>query len=280
MRTKDPDFILGPAFGEGAALTKVGADILVSPVDPIVGAIGNIGWLAVHVACNDIAVGGLSRPLVAVTALGTASGRKPVRSGGAGTGERLLVTKGVALERTAILAQDFADVGRKLGLTENEIKRGRRVLDQVIVVREALILASHSATAMHDVTRGGLLEALLEIALLSKVAIEVEFSRLPIPAIVSRFAEVFDFDPLRMISSGTLAATISSDRMEEVSHALARATIPFAFIGQLVEGNGVHVMRDGNDPHYSEIRGEEDEPARMWAVYPRGQNEDMRMEGT
>ena len=51
----DRDLILGAAFGEDVALTRVGGDILASHVDPIVGAIGDIGWLAVHVACNDIA---------------------------------------------------------------------------------------------------------------------------------------------------------------------------------------------------------------------------------
>ena len=56
--TNDPDVILGAAFGEDVALTRIGDDILVSHVDPIIGAIGNIGWLAVHVACNDIATSG------------------------------------------------------------------------------------------------------------------------------------------------------------------------------------------------------------------------------
>ena len=57
--TDDPDVILGAAFGEDVALTRVGDDVLVSHVDPIVGAVGKIGWLAVHVACNDIAASGI-----------------------------------------------------------------------------------------------------------------------------------------------------------------------------------------------------------------------------
>jgi hypothetical protein len=57
----------------------------------------------------------LSRPLVAVTALGTASGREPVRTGGARVGDHVLVTKGIALEGTAILAHDFADVALEWG---------------------------------------------------------------------------------------------------------------------------------------------------------------------
>ena len=53
---------------------------------------------------------GLLRPLVAVTAMGKAEGRKPVLTGGAKVGDHVLITKGIALEGTAILAQDFADV--------------------------------------------------------------------------------------------------------------------------------------------------------------------------
>jgi hydrogenase expression/formation protein HypE len=212
---------------------------------------------------------GLSRPLVAVTALGTASGREPVLTRGARVGDQVLVTKGIALEGTAILAQDFADVGRTLGLSEEELEEARRVMAGVSVIPEALVLASKGVTAMHDVTRGGILETLLEIAYLSEVGIEVEFSRLPIPSVVSRFAQAFRFDPLRMISSGTLAVTVPPERAEDVSKALEELATPFAFAGRVTEGGGVRVLRDGQSMHYAEIRCEEDELARMWTLYPR-----------
>ena len=59
VKADDPDILLGAAFGEDVALTRIGDDILVSHLDPIVGAIGDIGWLAVHVACNDVATAGI-----------------------------------------------------------------------------------------------------------------------------------------------------------------------------------------------------------------------------
>ena len=40
------DVIFGSAFGEDEALTRVRSDILVSHVDPVVGAFRNIIWLA------------------------------------------------------------------------------------------------------------------------------------------------------------------------------------------------------------------------------------------
>lgn len=315
----DPDVILGAAFGEDVALTRVGGDILISHVDPIVGAIGNIGWLAVHVACNDIATTGISprwilplvlvprpddeklleqimrdadraareigvsiigghtgysaslaRPLVAVTALGTAGGRQPLRTGGGRVGDHVLVTKGIAIEGTAILAQDFADVARDLGLTEPDLTEAGHLMGQISVVKEAMAIARQGATSMHDVTRGGLLETLLEMASLSGVAIEVDASRLPIPAVVARFAERFRFDPLWMISSGTLVATVPAGRVAEVSRVLEQERrVPFAFVGRVAEGSGVHVRRDGEVQHFGDIRCEQEELARMWRLYPR-----------
>jgi hydrogenase expression/formation protein HypE len=313
------DIILGASFGEDVALTRIGDDLLASHVDPIVGAIGNIGWLAVHVACNDIAASGIlprwvlmlvlvprkedeqllrqimgdasqaageigvsiigghagysagiTRPVVAVTALGAAAGRRPVLTGGARPGDRVLVTRGIALEGTAILAEDFADVARQKGLTAADLAEAAGLVKQVSVVREALAMADQGVTAMHDVTRGGLLETLLEIAHASNVAIELEFERLPVPPVVSRFAEAFDFNPLQMISSGTLAATVPPERVADVQQALStKAQVPFAFAGRVVEGSGVTVIRDGRELCHPQVRCEDDELARLWALYPR-----------
>ncbi len=315
---RDADILLGSAFGEDVALSRVGGDILVSHVDPIVGAIGNIGWLAVHVSCNDIATSGvkprwllllvlvpsvddvdlvgrimqdascaaeelgasiigghtgyssgISRPLVAVTALATLGGRQPVLSRGAHPGDQILVTKGIALEGTAILAQDFADVATSLGLKDQDLSEALHLLSGISVVPEALALAELGATSMHDVTRGGLLETLLEVAHLSNVGIEVDFSKILIPAVVSRFASAFHFDPLKMISSGTLVATLPGDKLQAAVHALAALGVPAAGIGRITLGNGVDLLRGGERVVYREIHCEDDELARMWELYPR-----------
>jgi hydrogenase expression/formation protein HypE len=245
-----PDVILGAVFGEDVALTRINDGILVSHLDPIVGAVKNIGWLAVHVACNDIATSGapprwilllvlvpkkedeqllveimcdveraaretgvtiigghtgyssnLSRPLVAVTALGTISGRTPVCTKGAQIGDHIFVTKGIALEGTAILAYDFAHVAWRLGLSEGELMEARQLMTRV------------------------------------------------------------------SISSGTLVATIPPEHVESASQSLLEKGIPFADIGQVIEDNGVKILKDGEFTHYQEIRCEADELARMWELY-------------
>jgi hydrogenase maturation factor len=97
----------------------------------------------------------------------------------------------------------------------------------------------------------------------------VDAGLLPISPVVSRFAKAFQFDPLWMISSGTLAATVPARQVAEVSRVLTETGMPFAFVGRIIEGAGVHVRRNGEIKHYREIRCEEDELARMWRLYPR-----------
>lgn len=320
LHADDADIILGSEFGEDVALTRVGGDVLVSHVDPIVGAIGNIGWLAVHVACNDIAVSGvpprwilvlvlvpreedetlleqimsdvaraareirvsiigghtgyssgLSRPLVAVTALGTASGRKPVRTAGARPGDQVLVTKGIALEGTAILAVDFADQARSLGLTEQDLAQARRLADEISILPEALAIADGGATAMHDATRGGVLEALREVAHRSHVGMEIDAGRIPERPIVSRFAQAFHFDPLRMLSSGTLVATVPPAKAQQVLRSLEPLGVACGIVGQVTPGEGVEVSREGRNEKHSGIQCEDDELARLWALRSPGQ---------
>lgn len=319
IRTHDPDVILGVVFGEDVALTRIEDGMLVSHVDPIVGAVKDIGWLAVHVACNDIATSGtpprwilllvlvphiedeqlleeimrdasraadeigvtiigghtgyssnLSRPLVAVTALGTITNQNPVLTKGARVGDHIFITKGIALEGTAILANDFSNIARQMGVSDQELTQARALMKGISIIPEALILAQQSATAMHDVTRGGLLETLLEMAKLSGVGIKVDANHIPLLPVVSRFSKAFQFDPLKMISSGTLVATIPTERVKAAQRSLDEKGIVYADIGEIVEGKGMQIIQNGQAKLYQEIHCEEDELARMWEIYPQG----------
>lgn len=55
----DPSVLVGPAVGEDAAIIDVGGGLaLVVHSDAISGASGLLGWLAVHIVANDVAVRG------------------------------------------------------------------------------------------------------------------------------------------------------------------------------------------------------------------------------
>jgi hydrogenase maturation factor len=58
---RDPRVIMGPRVGEDAAVLDIGDRYLVAKVDPITFVAEEIGWYAVHVNANDLAVRG-ARP--------------------------------------------------------------------------------------------------------------------------------------------------------------------------------------------------------------------------
>ena len=194
-------------------------------------------------------------------------GRKPVLTKGARPGDHILMTKGIALEGTAILAYDFSQTAMRLGLKDNDINEAKKLMKQVSVIPEAMIFGQQGATAMHDVTRGGILETLMEMASLADVGLEIDYGCMPQPKVAARFAEAFDFDPLKMISSGTLVASVPEDKLMGVKRALDQAGIVWADIGKVTSEKGVRIKFDSGVTKYQEVHPEEDELARMWTRY-------------
>jgi hydrogenase expression/formation protein HypE len=56
-----------------------------------------------------------------------------------------------------------------------------------------------------------------------------------------------------------------------VTDTLTKMGIPCADVGRMMDGVGVCLLGKKETLHYSEIRCEEDELFRMWALYPRHQ---------
>lgn len=59
IKYKRPEVITRPGIGEDCAVVDFGAYECVLSTDPITGAVGEIGRLAVHISCNDIASNGI-----------------------------------------------------------------------------------------------------------------------------------------------------------------------------------------------------------------------------
>lgn len=52
------DVLVHAALGEDSAVIDFGDSVCVVSTDPITGAAANMGWLAVHISCNDVAANG------------------------------------------------------------------------------------------------------------------------------------------------------------------------------------------------------------------------------
>jgi len=314
LGSPDPSVLVGPAYGEDSAIIDLGAFVLVAHSDPITEAVGRIGWLAVHVACNDVAVRGarprwllpvlllpegcpeatldaitaqideaarevgaaivgghterapgLNRPIISMTALGLAPRDKFVVTGGARPGDVVLMTKGAAIEGTAILATDFLEELRKAGLPEGLLERARGFMAEVSVVGEALALAEVGVNSMHDPTEGGLLGGLAEVAYASGCLIEVWEEKVLVRPETEAICKALKVDPLRLIGSGCLVATLPPDRLDEAEKALRSLGVSWAIIGHVREGRAGLLLHRTNGQ--VELIGQfvPEELARLWA---------------
>src|SRR5206468_8169450 len=116
--------------------------------------------------------GGLDRTIVIVTGLGRAEKNRVLRSGGARPGDALLMTKGAGVEGTAILARALED-RLTAALGAKPVTAARTFREQISVLPEARAAARAGASAMHDVTEGGVLGAAYEMAAASGIGIRV-----------------------------------------------------------------------------------------------------------
>ncbi len=99
---------------------------------------------------------------------------------------------------------------------------------------------------MHDATECGIWGALFEIARASGKGLVVEKNRIVTQEAVLRTCEVFDIDPYKSISEGTLVAAVKPDRASDILGALDGAGIPASVVGELTEpGSGVVVIDEG-----------------------------------
>lgn len=176
---------------------------------------------------------GLSRPILCATMIGEVDREKLVSPQGANPGDRVLLTKGVPIEATALLAREFPDrLSAVLSPAELEQARDYLYDPGISVLRDAGIAqGSGRVTAMHDPTEGGLAGALWELADASGRSLSIDRSAVPIPPLAGRICRALSLDPLATIASGALLLTVSPEDSAPIRAALQQAGIACAEIG-------------------------------------------------
>jgi hydrogenase expression/formation protein HypE len=180
-------------------------------------------------------------------------------------GDRVLVTKGAAIEATALFAATYGD--RLAGaLGAPVVEAARELLGAMTVVPEARAAAAYGVrdagvTTMHDATEGGVLGGLLEVAEASDVGMVVDLSRVPVRPEVAAVCEVTGMDPYSAISEGTLLLTARPEHAAGVLTALGDAGVDAAEVGEVlprtsgrelvVAGRSRPLVHPGPDPFWA-----------------------------
>jgi hydrogenase expression/formation protein HypE len=169
-------------------------------------------------------------------------------------GDRVVVTKGAAIEATALFAATFPD-RLAAGVGVDVVAAADALFERMTVVPEARIAAAfglrdRGVTSMHDATEGGVLGGIWEVAAASASGVRLELDAIPVRPEVRAVCEHVGMDPLLAISEGTLIATVVPDRAEAFVAALSAEGIEAAIVGTMTEADAGRVA----------VRGGVDEP--------------------
>jgi hydrogenase maturation factor len=205
----------------------------------------------------------VSRPIIIATVIGEAKRGKFVTSSGAQVGDSLIVTKGAAIEGTAILSTEMKELLEKK-VDKSLILDAQKFIKMTSVVKDALIAVKVGGVhAMHDATEGGIASGLQEIAWASNTGIIAYEEKIPIYEETREICKALRIDPLKTISSGTLIISACKEKAEKIVSALQKNNIQASIIGEVVEkAKGRYLIRrDGTKLNLSRPVKEE-----LWKI--------------
>ena len=191
---------------------------------------------------------GVKEPLIVVTAMGTVSLKDMVHSSGVRPGMDIVATKWVGLEGTAILASEKEEELRTR-YAQPFIDKAKIFAQMMSILPEAAVAIKSGASAMHDVSEGGIFGALWEMAESAGVGLEIDLKKIPLRQETVEVCEFFDINPYELISSGCMLMAASDGN--GLVRALEAADIPAVCIGKVTEGND-RVILSGEERRFLE----------------------------
>ena len=233
-------------------------------------------WNHIHTLCKqmDIAITGGHTGQIpgqesTISGGGTmflkAPKEKLISSDRASAGDCIIVTKELAISSTSLLSMTFPEtVKAKCGAQVQQVVAEKfwklSVLNDSLIASDTLI-PNLELMAMHDVTEGGVLGSLQEMADASGCGFEVEMDKLPISQEVQLIADAFDIDPFVSLGSGSMLMAAKSGCEEELINKLNANGIPAAKIGEFTQGHDKVLINsqgeekpfefDGVDPYWN-----------------------------
>jgi len=209
---------------------------------------------------------GLDRPIVVGQMLGEVDRERLVCNERSQAGDDVLLTKGIAIEGTSLVAREKGD--ELAGAIDAAVlERARGLLDDpgISVVRDAAALcAACHPHALHDPTEGGLATGLHELADAAGLGVAVDAEAIAVLPTTQALCGHYGLEPLGLIASGALLAVTAPGDTAAALDALASAGVAARRIGRMTErADGVTIRRGARQeplPRY-----DSDEIARLFS---------------
>ena len=173
-----------------------------------------------------------------------------ISSNQAEPGDMIVVTKETALSSSSILAMSFSEtVQNRLGkeiydmACENFYQTS--CLEDALYAKEILKPKSE-LKAMHDVTEGGVVGAIYEMAIASGCGFIVEDEKIPVGEAQKLITDLFDIDHRFCIGAGSMVMAVQKGKEESLVHHLNRHSIKASIVGEMTPSvDGYKLLREG-----------------------------------
>jgi hydrogenase expression/formation protein HypE len=155
-------------------------------------------------------------------------------------GDKLIITKGPAIEASGIFATMFPKMlAKKYG--EAFSNKAQDIFYKMSVVEDALTAVScgirdNGITAMHDATECGIYGGVFEIAQAASLGIRLDKDKIVIEDGIQEICDLFQIDPYSSISEGTMIIACRPHRSDEVVTTLQKKGIKSSVCGEFIEG--------------------------------------------
>jgi len=218
-------------------------------------------WAYIHRFCADIGVaitgghtGFIAHQHSTISGGGTLVTVAPrdtlLTAASARTGDVILVTKQCALSSAAILALSFPETVKQGAGVEvhrlacDSFYHTSALPDARIAVDDQT--GGTQVSAMHDVTEGGVLGAIYELAVASDHGVLVDSEKLPVHPIQQQVCSLFELDPRYCVGAGAMVIACHPTAATAIVGRLRTAGIPCAEVGYLTDtANGIKLIEDG-----------------------------------
>jgi hydrogenase maturation factor len=167
-------------------------------------------------------------------------------------GDRIIITKGPAIEATGIFATMFPQlIEEKFGFEFSQ--RAQQIFYDMSVVEDAITAVSvgvreRGVSAMHDATECGVWGGLFEMAQAATLGIRLEKERIVVKDCVEDICKLFGIDPYASISEGTLIIACREHKAEQIVEALSGKGIPSSIVGELINPkHGMILVEEGKE---------------------------------
>lgn len=180
---------------------------------------------------------GIDRPIILGSMLGEVERDSLIHTGGAQEGDSIVLTKGIAIEGTALLARDCTDSLGQAGVSPETIEKCTTLLTNpgISVLKDAqLACAVAEVHSMHDPTEGGLATGLREVAKASGLGLAVEEGSIPVLPECQTICRALGLDPLGLLASGALLITLPASDVPKLILTLETQGIAGWEIGQML----------------------------------------------